>query len=147
MANKQPLKRVLPDRNTGALVELERLAHAIEEGRLSERARPDLMRQEEQGVAIAVNRIVEALTAPLAVATDCISKLSGGTIPPKIANAYAGDLSAVVNGLNACIDEWSGLLAEMSRMSEEHTRGDIDVFIPLDRFEGAYRAMARGVNE
>ena len=38
-------------------------------------------------------------------------------------------------------------IAEMNRMSAEHTRGDIDVAIPLQKFEGAYREMAEGVNE
>ena len=32
-------------------------------------------------------------------------------------------------------------------MSEEHNKGDIDFSIPLEHFEGAYRTMARGVNE
>ncbi|HEY1338229.1 MAG TPA: methyl-accepting chemotaxis protein [Bryobacteraceae bacterium] len=147
MPRKQPLKRVLPDRNTGALAELERLAHAIEEGRLSERADQDAVRAEERGVVLAANRIIDALTAPLAVTTDSIGKLSSGTIIPKITEAYAGDLSALRNGLNGCSDQWNGLIAEMTRMSEEHTSGDIDVFIPLDRFEGAYRNMARSVND
>ena len=34
----------------------------------------------------------------------------------------------------------------MHRMSDEHNKGDIDVAIPVDKFEGAYRAMAEGVN-
>ena len=37
-------------------------------------------------------------------------------------------------------------IAEMNRMSEEHNKGDIDVTIPAQKFEGAYRAMAEGVN-
>ena len=32
-------------------------------------------------------------------------------------------------------------------MSDEHNKGDIDVTIPADRFQGAYRAMAQGVND
>ena len=35
----------------------------------------------------------------------------------------------------------------MIRMSEEHTKGDIDAVIPGEKFEGAYRVMAQGVNE
>ena len=38
-------------------------------------------------------------------------------------------------------------IAEMNRMSDEHNKGDIDVAIPVEHFEGAYREMARGVNE
>ena len=38
-------------------------------------------------------------------------------------------------------------VAEMQHMSEEHNRGDIDVIMPVDQFEGAYREMAEGVND
>ncbi|HEY3742182.1 MAG TPA: methyl-accepting chemotaxis protein [Bryobacteraceae bacterium] len=36
---------------------------------------------------------------------------------------------------------------EMQHMSEEHNLGDIDVVMPADQFEGAYRDMAQGVND
>src|SRR5208283_468588 len=36
---------------------------------------------------------------------------------------------------------------EMRRMADEHNKGDIDVAIPVDKFEGAYKTMAQGVNE
>jgi methyl-accepting chemotaxis protein len=35
----------------------------------------------------------------------------------------------------------------MNRMSDEHNKGDIDVEIPTDRFAGAFRVMAQGVND
>ena len=145
-----PPERRQPHNNSEAsprFEELNRLARAIEEGRLSERARLDGVAQGERPVLEAVNRIVDALTAPLSVAATCIGDLANGVIPPKIADSYAGDLNAIRNGLNACIDQWSGLLTEMNRMSDEHNKGDIDVMIPADRFEGAYRTMARGVND
>jgi len=38
-------------------------------------------------------------------------------------------------------------IEEMRHMSDEHNQGDIDVAMPIDQFAGAYRTMARGVNE
>ena len=38
-------------------------------------------------------------------------------------------------------------IAEMTRMSTEHGKGDIDASIPADQFQGDYRVMAEGVNE
>ncbi|HMZ01309.1 MAG TPA: methyl-accepting chemotaxis protein, partial [Burkholderiaceae bacterium] len=38
-------------------------------------------------------------------------------------------------------------IAEMHRMSSEHDKGDIDVVIDAQRFPGAYRTMAEGVND
>ena len=40
-----------------------------------------------------------------------------------------------------------GLIADMNTMSEQHNAGDIDVVIPADKFKGAYKIMAQGVNE
>ena len=39
------------------------------------------------------------------------------------------------------------LMAEMDHMSAEHDRGDIDVNIPAEKFEGDYRKMAQGIND
>ncbi|MES2221005.1 MAG: methyl-accepting chemotaxis protein [Acidobacteriota bacterium] len=39
------------------------------------------------------------------------------------------------------------VIIEMKRMSTAHDAGDIDVVIPADQFEGAYRQMANGVND
>jgi methyl-accepting chemotaxis protein len=38
-------------------------------------------------------------------------------------------------------------IAEMKRMADEHNLGDIDVTIPVEKFEGDYRMMAKGVND
>jgi methyl-accepting chemotaxis protein len=38
-------------------------------------------------------------------------------------------------------------ITEMSRMSDEHDKGDIDVAIPAEKFEGEFRVMAQGVND
>ena len=130
------------------ILELERLAHAIaDEGRLTDRARLDSVNPRERLALLAVNRIVDALAGPLGSAADCAEQLSRGIIPEKVDTGYPGDLARTKNGLNLCFDQLNGFVAEMSRMSEEHNKGDIDVTIPADRFEGVFRTMARGVNE
>jgi methyl-accepting chemotaxis protein len=35
----------------------------------------------------------------------------------------------------------------MNHMSAEHDKGDIDVFVPLDKFRGDFGTMARGIND
>jgi methyl-accepting chemotaxis protein len=39
------------------------------------------------------------------------------------------------------------LMSEIKKMSEAHNAGDIDVIIPLNLFEGDYRAMVQDINE
>jgi methyl-accepting chemotaxis protein len=53
--------------------------------------------------------------------------------------------------INECLDLLQGnikqFIAEMAHMSREHEAGDIDVVINTEKFSGAYREMATGVNE
>ena len=76
----------------------------------------------------------------------------------QIAEAISkGDLSASVEiksdkdllskGLARVTETLQKLINEMTRMSEAHNAGDIDVAVPEEKFEGAYRAMAHGTNE
>jgi len=39
-----------------------------------------------------------------------------------------------------------GLIAEMNNMSAEHDKGDIDVVIDAQKFDGDFRTMAQGIN-
>jgi methyl-accepting chemotaxis protein len=129
------------------LVELQRVAQGIEAGRVEIRCNPDAAGIGNRDAMLAVNRILDAINAPFCVTVEIVEKISRGVIPPKIADAWQGSFDTLKSGLNGCIDQLNSVLAEMNRMSEEHIRGDIDVAMPLDRFEGAFREMARGVNE
>jgi len=133
------------DRET--LVELQRVAQAIEAGRVDVRCDPDAAGAGNRDAMLAVNRILDAMLAPFGATLGSLEKISRGVIPPKVTDAWQGGFEALKNGLNGTIDQLNSVLAEMSRMSEEHNKGDIDVAMPLDRFEGAFRDMARGVNE
>ncbi|WP_277428978.1 methyl-accepting chemotaxis protein [Trinickia sp. Y13] len=41
----------------------------------------------------------------------------------------------------------NGIIAEMNRMSVEHDKGEIDVMIAAENFDGAFRSMAEGINK
>ena len=77
-------------------------------------------------------------------------------IADQIANGRT-DLAIEVDGtdetgrlkaaLHRMMEKINGLVQEMNHMSEEHTKGDIDVAIPAEKFEGSFREMAKGVND
>jgi methyl-accepting chemotaxis protein len=135
------------DESVKVAAECARLADAIEQGRLSERIDLSVATSPDRHANLAaINRIVDALVAPLSVFSDYTGKLGKGLIPPKITASYAGDFNPIKTHLNECIEQIDGFLVEMTRMSDEHNKGDIDVAIPADRFEGAYRTIASGIN-
>jgi len=138
-----------PTKDEALLVsrELARVAEPCRAGLLKERANVGAFTGANRESVLSVNAMLDALTAPLIVAGSYADRLGKGEIPPRIAESYPGELNGIRNGLNGCIDSLSGLMAEMKHMSEEHNRGDIDVVIAADKFEGVYRTMAQGVNE
>ena len=135
------------DEMNDVLNEIMRLVDACKEGRLSERGKPTLFNGPHREIIHSINEMLDALVVPVEVAATYVDRIGKGDIPPRITETYEGDFNILKNNLNTCIDALNGLIAEMKRMSEEHNRGDIDIVIPADKFEGAYRVMAQGVNE
>jgi len=136
---KQALKAMMADTMT--------LVNAALEGKLATRADASRHDGEYRKIIEGINQTLDAVIGPLNVSAEYVDRISKGDIPPKITDTYKGDFNEIKNNLNTCIDALTGLLAEMKRMSEEHNKGDIDVAIPAEKFQGAYRVMAQGVND
>ena len=127
--------------------ESKRLSEAAVAGKLETRGNPDLVSAEFRPIVEGVNDTLDAVVGPLMVSAEYVDRISKGDIPDKITDEYNGDFNEIKNNLNQCIDALGGLIAEMTHMSDEHNAGDIDVVIPAERFHGAYREMAQGINE
>ena len=135
-------------RAVSALVtDAEMLANAAVEGKLATRVDPSKHQGEYRRVMEGINATLNSVVGPLNVSADYVDKISKGNIPAKITDNYNGDFNTIKNNLNQCIDALNGLTEEMARMSDAHNAGDIDAVIPVEKFENAYRTMARGVNE
>ena len=91
--------------------------------------------------------MLDAVLAPLNTAGSHFERISHGEIPSKIQDNWNGDFNSIKSAINLCIDSLDGLSGEVRRMSQEHERGDIDVVITAEKFQGEYRAMAQGINE
>ena len=129
------------------MADAEMLSKAAVAGKLATRAEASKHQGDFRMIVQGVNDTLDAVIGPLNVAAEYIDRISKGDIPPKITDSYNGDFNEIKNNLNVCIDALNGVLGEMKNMSEQHTLGDIDVVIPVDKFQGAYRTMASGVNE
>ncbi|MGC4121022.1 MAG: methyl-accepting chemotaxis protein [Myxococcales bacterium] len=127
--------------------ETSRLIAAAKDGALSTRGDASKFKGAYAGIVKGVNELLDAVIGPLNVAASYVDQISKGAIPPKISDRYNGDFNTLKDNLNTCIDTLNSLVAEMARMAKEHDAGDIDVFVPEDRFLGAYRSMAKGLND
>jgi methyl-accepting chemotaxis protein len=129
------------------VADADMLAKEAVEGKLETRADASKHQGEYRKVVDGMNHALDSVISPLNMAADYVHKISKGVIPAKITDTYSGDFNEIKNNLNGCIDSLSGVIAEMRRMSDEHNAGDIDAVIPAEKFEGAYRVMAQGVND
>lgn len=61
-------------------------------------------------------------------------------IPKSEKDDLAKNMKEVVTNLNELINE-------MKHMSKEHDAGNIDIVVDVDKYQGAYKEMAQGINE
>ena len=80
-------------------------------------------------------------TAVAAVAT----RVAAGDLPDDL-KLRQGDDSSLMAAMQRMVVTLRGLVAEMSRMSTEHDRGETDARIQVENFQGTFRNMAEGVN-
>ncbi|MGZ5052264.1 MAG: methyl-accepting chemotaxis protein [Methylobacter sp.] len=59
----------------------------------------------------------------------------------------SGDNESAMAAMKHMRDTIQLLLAEIDRMSQEHTKGDIDVVIDSKKFEGDFQIMTQGIND
>jgi methyl-accepting chemotaxis protein len=93
---------------------------------------------------VEMKRMMSAFTAQLTL-------LGKGDLRTSTFDTMTADLNLERWPMGGSVKNLLGSLrnfiAEMQRMSVEHIKGDIDVVIPAEKFEGDYKVMAQGVNE
>jgi methyl-accepting chemotaxis protein len=168
IANGDLSARVNPETATGdakaILVAVNELLETATRPALSFGECIGRMSAEHESGDIDVLMPAESFKGDLAVMAQGINSMVAGHIAVKkkamtCVKAFGeGDFNAPLEALpgkkafiNDTIETLRGnlkrLIAEMNRMSAEHDRGDIDVFVPVDRFSGDFAVMAQRINE
>jgi methyl-accepting chemotaxis protein len=97
-------------------------------------------------MACGVNEMVGGHIQVKKKAMACVDQFSKGNFEAPL-ERFPGKKAFINETIERLRGNIKQFIEEMKRMSEEHTKGDIDVTIPTEHFEGAFRAMACGVNE
>ncbi len=142
---KEALNRCI-DSLSGLVGEMNRMSGEHEKGDID--ASVDVQRFEGvyRTMAQGVNHMVGAHVAVNGKAMAVFAEFGKGNL-----EAALEQLPGKKRFINEAIDHvrqnLKDLIAELNRMSAEHDAGDTDVTIEAERFQGAYRAMAEGVNK
>ena len=127
------------------LEQLKEVAHQHDLGEIDARLQDSLFQGELQAAAAAVNEMVAGHITVKKKAMACIAEFGRGNFEAPL-EKFPGKKAFINDTIELLRRNVKEFIADMNRMSDQHNLGDIDVTIPTDRFEGAYRVMAEGVN-
>jgi len=93
-----------------------------------------------------VNDMVAGHIAVKKKAMACVKALGEGDFEAPL-EPFPGKKAFINDTIETLRGNLKGLIAEMNRMSAEHDKGDIEVFVPTEKFRGDFAVMAKGVND
>ncbi len=129
------------------VAEITILTQSTSEGNLTLRGNTAGFEGGYKDIIEGINSTLDAVINPLNMAATYVDRISKGDIPEKITEEYKGDYNAIKNNLNICFDSLNGVIDEMNKMYLGQKAGDTEANIPVEKFQGAYKKMASGVNE
>ena len=130
----------------GLQMELARLIEASQEGRLSERGKPDQFKGAFADIVRGVNDMLDAILLPIGEGNRILAQISSGKIDELIAQTYKGDHEKMKQAVNNVAVVLQGLHAELGRLTDASNAGTLSERGRHEQFTGAYAEIVRGVN-
>ena len=96
-------------------------------------------------IAAGVNGMVNGHISVKKKAMACIAEFGRGNFEAEL-ERFPGKKVFINETIEKLRANLKSFIDDMNNMSKQHDLGDIDVFIPAERYEGAYHVMAAGVN-
>ncbi|OLP46805.1 chemotaxis protein [Rhizobium oryziradicis] len=97
-------------------------------------------------MAKGVNDMVGSHIAVKKKAMACIKELGEGNFEAPL-EQFPGKKVFINETIETLRANLKGLISDMKTMSIEHDKGDIDIFVPVEKFKGDFAVMAKGVND
>jgi methyl-accepting chemotaxis protein len=129
------------------LAEADKVVEAAAEGRLDERANPDLFVGGWKELVVGVNNIVANIVNPLMVTADYVDQVAKGVIPPAIVTEYKGQYNIIKENLNAVVKMMNDLLEQTDIIIRAAADGELDKRANASLFVGGWNKLVVGVND
>ncbi len=115
-------------------------------GDIDARLRASDFRGELAEIASLVTELVDSHIAVKKNAMACVKAFAEGNFSAPF-ETLPGKKAFISETIEQLRGNLRGLIVEMNLMSSEHDRGDIDVFVPVAKFEGDFAQMAGSLNK
>ncbi|MEN8905117.1 MAG: methyl-accepting chemotaxis protein [Clostridiales bacterium] len=96
-------------------------------------------------MAQGINNMVNDHISVNKKAMTCISEFSNGNFEAKL-EKFPGKKAFINENIEKLRYNIKEFIKDMNHMSEQHDLGDIDINVDENKFQGAYKEMAKGVN-
>ncbi|HEX9022375.1 MAG TPA: methyl-accepting chemotaxis protein [Geobacteraceae bacterium] len=123
------------------------LSQAALEGKLATRADAARHHGDFRRIVEGINNTLDAVVGPLNVAADYVEKISRGSIPPVITDAYHGDFSAIKDNLNVLIEASNGITTAAKEVAAGNLTLEIRERSADDELLRALAAMVKRLGE
>jgi methyl-accepting chemotaxis protein len=127
--------------------EIARLVQASNDGRLTERGRPEQFDGNNRKVVEGVNRILDAILLPIGEGNRILAQIGAGKIDEVIAQTYRGDHEKMKLAVNSVAGALQGLQKELGKLTVASREGLLSERGNPEQFQGAYAGIVTGVNE
>lgn len=84
---------------------------------------------------------------PLIIAAQTANQIANGDLNVSIKAASQDEVGQLLNAMKHMSDIIKSLIGDIAQMSQEHEKGDIDVRVDSQKYQGSYRTMAQGIND
>ena len=126
--------------------EILRVATALQQGHLAERARADMLEGGDRTVVESLNGMLDSVIKPLGICAGLVNRISKGDIPPTITEAWAGDFNEVKNSFNVCIEAIGRLVGDGVGLTQSILEGKLAVRADAAKHAGDFRKVIEGFN-
>ncbi|QVM82738.1 methyl-accepting chemotaxis protein [Novosphingobium decolorationis] len=131
---------------SGLITEMTHMASEHERGDIDVFVPAEKFAGDFGAMARGINAMVASHIEVKKKAMACVKAISEGDFDAKL-EELPGKKAFINRTIDTLSRNLQGLVDEMKHMAEEHERGDIDVFLPVDKFDGDFADVARGINE
>ncbi len=91
--------------------------------------------------------VSKTISKPVNHLTAIADKLAAGDTDITASFSSKDEIGSLFGALQKAVLTINNLIDELNKMSHQHDLGDIDVVIEANKFQGAYKTMAEGVNK
>jgi len=130
----------------GLITDMNEMSHQHDLGDIDVVMPLDKYAGEFKTMAKGVNDMVNGHIAVKKLAMGVVAEFGKGNFDAPL-ERLPGKKIFINDIIEHVRNQFKSLITDMNEMSKQHDLGEIDVIMPLDKYDGDFKSMAKGVNE